>query len=282
MKALDIHCHMSTEPFNAALRTFNQAIEKYYRVKTKILTEDEMAEELREVDVKALIIAWDAETSTGLPRISHEYVAGLISRYPDVMIGGWACVDPWKGEWAINEAERAVKEFGMIGLKFQGVAQAFFPNDTRFYPLYEKAVELKVPIQFHTGTTGLGAGMPGGMGRKLKYTQPIHLDDVAADFPELTIIACHPSWPWQSEMIAILLHKANVYMETSGWSPKYFTPELKKEINGRLQDKVMFGSDYPVLPFKRLFDDWETEGYKADVLEKIFYKNAQRILNIKI
>jgi predicted TIM-barrel fold metal-dependent hydrolase len=118
------------------------------------------------------------------------------------------------------------------------------------------------------------------MGLKLKYTQPLHLDDVAADFPKLKVIACHPSWPWQSEMIAILLHKANVFMETSGWSPKYFTPELKKEISGRLQDKVMFGSDYPVLSYERLFRDWDTEGYPASVLDKIFLSNARRILRL--
>ena len=137
-----------------------------------------------------------------------------------------------------------------------------------------------MPVQFHTGTTGLGAGTPGGMGLKLKYARPIHLDDVAADFPDLTIIACHPSWPWQSEMIAVLLHKSNVYMETSGWSPRYFTPELKKEISGRLQDKVMFGSDYPVLTHERLFRDWDSEKYSAGVLDKVFLSNARRILRI--
>jgi uncharacterized protein len=118
---------------------------------------------------------------------------------------------------------------------------------------------------------------------KLKYTKPIpHLDDVAADFPNLTIIGAHCAWPWQDEMTAVLLHKGNVYQELSGWSPKYFPPTLKKEINGRLQDKFMFGSDYPIISHKRLFQDWDSENYKPEVLEKVFYKNAIRILNLKM
>ena len=166
-----------------------------------------------------------------------------------------------------------------MGIKFQATAQAFFPDDHRFYPLYDLCQSLGKAVQFHSGTTGFGAGTPGGMGLKLKYCRPIpHLDDVAADFPGLTIIACHPSWPWQDEMIAVCLHKANVSMEMSGWSPKYFSDALKREIRGRLQDRVMFGSDYPVLSYERLFRDWESEGYPDAVLEKVYLRNAERIL----
>src|SRR3990172_974770 len=182
---------------------------------------------------------------------------------------------------AIQELERAVKVLKLNGAKFQPSVQGFFPNDRRFYPLYEKCVELKIPVQFHTGTTGIGAGMPGGMGIHLKYTQPVYLDDVAADFPDLTIIACHPSWPWQEEMIAVLLHKGNVFNELSGWSPKYFPESLKRKIRGRLQDKVMFGSDYPLLSHQRLFADYEAEKYPPAILDKIYHQNAERILGIE-
>ncbi|MBI5576165.1 MAG: amidohydrolase [Deltaproteobacteria bacterium] len=280
MKAIDIHAHPSTQPWYDSMRPYFEALEAYYKTPFRVRKDEEMADEFRRADVGAMVIAWDAETSTKLPVTTNDYTASLRDRFPDAIVGAWASVDPWKGEDAVRELTRAVRDLNMVGVKFQGVAQAFFPNDRRFYPLYEKCVELSVPVQFHTGTTGLGAGTPGGMGLKLKYTQPIHLDDVAADFPGLTVIACHPSWPWQSEMIAILLHKANVYMETSGWSPKYFTPELKKEISGRLQDKIMFGSDYPVLTHERLFRDWDAEKYPSSVIEKIFLSNARRILRL--
>ena len=281
-RAIDVHAHLSTKPWNVTFEKLNAAMEEYYGFKTRELTEKEMAEEFIEAGVRGILIGMDAESNMGTSRVPNDYVAKLAKDYPDAFIGAFACIDPWKGEMAVQEVEHCIKDLGMIGVKFQGIAQAFFPSDRRFYPIYEKCLEYKVPVQFHTGTTGLGAGMPGGMGSHLKYTQPIpYLDDLAADFPELTIIACHYSWPWQNEMIAVLLHKANVYNELSGWSPKYFTPEFKKEVNGRLQDKFMFGSDYPVLSHSRLISDWEKAGFKPEVLEKVFYKNAQRILNLK-
>jgi len=282
MKAIDVHCHVSTKTGMESIKTFNEAMERYYKVKTPIRTDEEMAQDFVNIGVKGMPVAWDAETNTGLPRTSNDYVAKLVKDHPEAFIGGWACVDPWKGEMAIQELERAIKVMKLNGVKFHPNVQGFFPNDKRFYPLYEKCLELKIPVQFHTGTTGIGAGMPGGMGIHLKYTQPIYLDDIAADFPDLTIIACHASWPWQEEMIAVLLHKGNVFNELSGWSPKYFSDSLKKEINGRLQDKMLFGSDYPSLQHERLFKDYEESGFKPEVLEKIYYKNAQRILNLSL
>lgn len=250
-------------------------------MKEKILSEEEIAREFIDLNVKALLVAWDSESSTGLPPVSNDYVAKVAKDFPEAFLGAWAIIDPWKGQKAILELERCIKEIGMIGLKFQPAAQNFFPNDRRIYPLYEKCLELNVPVSFHTGTTGLGAGLPGGGGYRLKYTRPIYLDDVAADFPGLTIIAIHPSWPWQDEMIAILLHKANVYNDLSGWAPKYFPESLKKEINGRLQDKFMFGSDYPEIPLKRWLEEFKAGRYKSEVVEKVLWKNAQRILRIE-
>jgi hypothetical protein len=285
MRAIDIHTHIT--PLFGYTRIMGekiaQALQQYYRVKEVIKTEEEMAQDFVSLDIKALLIGWDAESTAGTPKVDNAFTAAVAKRHPEAFLGAWAMIDPWKGELAVQEVERAVKELGMIGVKFQQVAQAFFPNDRRFYPIYEKCVELKVPVLFHTGTTGLGAGMPGGGGYRLIYTKPIpYIDDVAADFPELTIIGAHPSWPWQDEMIAVLLHKANVYADLSGWAPRYFPDALKREINGRLQDKFMFGSDYPEIPPKRWLDEFEAGGYKPEVVEKVLYKNAQRILGIGV
>jgi len=282
MKAIDVHSHTSIKEHASCLSKYQEAMEKHYKFKTVYKTPEEMAQDFINADVKGIIVSWDAETSTGLPRIENDSIADLVKKFPQAFIGGFGSVDPWKGEWAIKEAERCVKELGLIGLKFQQAVQAFFPNDTRFYPLWEKCVELGIPVEFHTGVTGVGAGLPGGMGVHLKYTHPMYIDDVAADFPNLTIICCHASWPWQEEMLAVLQHKANVFNELSGWSPKYFSDSLKREIAGRLQDKFMFGSDYPGFTHERLFRDWETLNLKPEVMEKIFYKNAQRILKLNI
>ena len=286
MRAIDVHSHMSTAEYSLERRYGSEvaeAMEKYYRTQRVVKTEQEMAQDFIDLDVKALIIAWDAEANTGYSKVSNDYVAKVVKEHPDAFLGGWAMIDPWKGKMAVRELERAVKELGLIGLKFQQVAQGFFPNDRRFYPIYEKCVELGVPVLFHTGTTGLGAGLPGGGGFHLKYTRPIpHIDDVAADFPELTIIGAHPSWPWQEEMIAVALHKANVYIDLSGWAPRYFPDSLKREINSRLQDKVMYGSDYPDISPRRWLDEFDAAGYKPEVMEKVLLKNAQRVFGLRI
>ena len=211
MKAIDVHAHLNTkEMMEVSLGKYNEAMRKYYKFELNTKTPEEMAQDFIRADVKGILMGWNAESASGLPRLSNDSLAEIVKKFPNAFIGGFAGVDPWAGEMAIQETERAVKKLGFLGLKFQPALQAFFANDRRFYPLWEKCAELKVPVQFHTGTTGIGAGLPGGMGIKLKYCQPMVLDDLAADFPELTIIACHPSWPWQEEMIAILVHKANV------------------------------------------------------------------------
>ena len=210
-KAIDVHCHLSTRPQYEAWGPYLEPMERYYKFRPEVRSEGEMVEELRRADVRACIIGWDAAAGSGGPPLTNDYVADLVRRFPETFPGGWAMIDPWRGREALREAERCLTSLGLMGIKFQATAQAFFPDDHRFYPLYDLCQSLGKAVQFHSGTTGFGAGTPGGMGLKLKYCRPIpHLDDVAADFPGLTIIACHPSWPWQDEMIAVCLHKANV------------------------------------------------------------------------
>ena len=283
MMAIDVHAHVTS--LFGYRRTMGDeladALQKYYRVKDVIMTEEEMVNDFKLLDIKALLIAWDAESNMGIQKIDNDFTANLVKKYPDTFINAWAMVDPWKGKLAVQEVERAIKELGMIGVKFQAVAQGFYPDDRKFYPIYEKCLELKAPVSFHVGTTGLGAGLPGGGGYRLSYTRPIpHIDNIAADFPGITIIMIHPAWPWHEEQIAVLLHKANVYADLSGYAPRYFPEPIKKEINGRLQDKFMFGSDYPEISLSRWIDEFEGGGYKPDVIEKVFYRNAQRILGL--
>jgi predicted TIM-barrel fold metal-dependent hydrolase len=168
----------------------------------------------------------------------------------------------------------------MLGFHFHPIMGHFAVNDLRFYPLFEAINELKVPVMIDVGTTGMGAGMPGGMGAKLRHAHPSAIDELAADFPNLTIIAAHPGWPWVEEMTAVALHKGNVYWELSGWAPKYFTPQLKIDIRSRLKDKVMFGSDYPSLPYERIFREWKELGYADDIYERLFHGNAERVLGL--
>jgi predicted TIM-barrel fold metal-dependent hydrolase len=279
-KAIDTHVHISTAEGRRKLSFYGDALEAYFKTKIDVLTEDEMAQIYKDLDIMGVLLPTDDETVSGIKPTPHEYVADMVKRFPDTFIG-FAGVDPWKGKAAIEELERAVKELGLKGAKFQQAMQAFFPNDRRFYPLWEKCVELNIPVLFHCGTTGIGAGTPGGLGIKLKYVDPLPIDDVAADFPELTIICAHPAWPWTDVSIAMAVHKANVYVDLSGWSPKYFPPQLVQEINSRLQDKALFGTDYPFIKPDRWLRDFERLEIKPEVRPKIMIENAKKILGLK-
>ncbi|MBW1682784.1 MAG: amidohydrolase [Deltaproteobacteria bacterium] len=280
MKAIDVHVHFSTAEGRRKWGHYGDALETYFRFKLEVMTEEEMGNYYREHDIMGVLLPVDDESVSGIKPIPHEYVADMVKMFPDTFIG-FAGVDPWKGKAAIEELERAVKDLGLRGAKFQQASQAFFPNDRRFYPLWEKCVELGIPVLFHCGTTGLGAGMPGGLGIKLKYVDPLPIDDVAADFPELKIICAHPAWPWTDVAIAMAVHKANVFVDLSGWSPKYFPPQLVREVNSRLQDKALFGTDYPFIKPDRWLRDFEKLDIKPEVRPKVLVENARKVLGLE-
>jgi predicted TIM-barrel fold metal-dependent hydrolase len=137
-----------------------------------------------------------------------------------------------------------------------------------------------LPALFHTGQTGIGAGMPGGGGIRLKYSNPIYLDDVAVDFPTMPIILAHPSFPWQEEALSVATHKPQVYIDLSGWSPKYFPPILIQYANTLLKDKILFGSDYPVIAPEKWMEEFAKLPIKPEVRPLIMKENAARLLKL--
>lgn len=279
MKAIDMHVHVMGPPGHLS-NAETEGMAGYFKAGVMALTPEAMYETYRVADLFGVIFSIDAETTSGIPYVGNDWVASVAKKYSDRFIG-FASVDPWKGALAVNEIERSIKELGLRGLKMMPITQAFFPNDARFYPLWKKCSELNIPVLFHTGQTGVGAGMPGGGGLKLKYAQPIPgIDDMAADFPDLTIIMAHPAVPWQEEQLSVALHKSNVYIDLSGWSPKYFRPILVQYATTLLQDKVMFGSDYPALSPERWLKDFETLEMKDAVRHKILLENARKVLKL--
>jgi predicted TIM-barrel fold metal-dependent hydrolase len=249
----------------------------HFKLDIKTRTIEEMAAEYE--GMRGVLLAWDAETGTGQPPVTNDWVADVCARYPDTFIP-FASVDPHKGDAAIVEARRAVNELGMRGFKFQQAAMAFAPSDRKFFPLWEELQALGKPTLFHVGTTGLGAATAGGGRMQLDHVRPIHIDVVAANFPNLTIICAHPAYPWQLEMNAIALHKANVNIDLSGWAPKYFPPELMQEVRGRLQDKTLFGTDYPFILPERWLREFEAYELPRGVRDKVLWGNAERLLGI--
>jgi predicted TIM-barrel fold metal-dependent hydrolase len=280
MRIIDLHCYPNTKEWIACQQPYVDALAKYWRRSWTAKTELEVVKDFEDAGVEAILVALDLETIAGTPPCSNDFVSAMQKRHPHRIIHSWAAVDPFKGEAAISEAKRAIRELGMMGLHFHPIMGHFCVNDQRFYPLFEAINELKAPVMVDVGTTGMGAGMPGGMGAKIRHAHPLALDDLAADFPNLTIIAAHPGWPWTDEMTAVALHKGNVFWELSGWAPKYFPAQLITDIRTRLKDKIMFGSDYPSIPYARLLREWTELKLPSDVMECIFHLNAERILGL--
>jgi len=261
---------------------FMPAAQRMFKGKFDARPDTQIADDFRRDDVLAIPIAWDAEHGAAGGIYTNEQVAALSRDYPDVFLPGWAMVDPWRGRKGLEEIEHAIKELGLIGVKYQPPVQGFSPNDKLFYPIWDLLQSLGAPALIHCGTTAIGAGEPGGLGFKLSHARPIpNLDDVAADFPRLTIVAAHPGWPWTEELIAVAIHKANVAIDISGWGPKYIPAPLRHDMERRLQDKVLFGSDYPGWSAGQCCDEWEMQGFRAGVIDKLFHQNATRILKLE-
>ncbi len=279
MQAIDMHVHVPRQPGLTEIE-IESHLRSYFRVKCAPEDPAAMAAHFKALDVLGVIFSVDTETSTGEPPDTNDYVAEIVRDYPGQFIG-FATVDPHKGKAAVMELERAVTELGLRGLKLHPIHQAFMPNDPRFYPLYRMCSDLGVPALFHTGFAAAGAGMPGGGGFKLKYAAPIPgIDDVAADFPDLTIIMAHPAWPWVEEQIAVALHKPNVYIDLSGWAPRFIPQSLIREANTRLRDKVLFGSDYPYLTPERWLREFAELEMRDEVRPKVLLDNARKALRL--
>ncbi len=278
MRRIDLHCYPGTAEWVASQGPFTAALAEYWKKPWEPRDENEVVADLQRYGIEALLVAFDIETVTGAPPCTNEYVAAMRDRHPETFIGAWGAVDPLKGEQAIADAETAVKDHRVTGFHFHPIMGRFSVDDTAYYPLFEAINGQGVPVMIDVGTTGMGAGMPGGMGTVLRHAHPAAVDRLAADFPDLTIIAAHPGWPWIDEMTAVALHKGNVYWEMSGWAPKHFPPQLRTDIRARLRDKIMFGTDHPSLPFDRLLREWDELGFSEEVMHQVFHENAERIL----
>jgi len=278
--AIDVHVHTERtrdghDPMPSELRA---AAARYFGSDEPLPTVDDVAAYYRERKMAAVVFTVDWESRSGIPPIPNEEIADAAREHGDVLIP-FASVDPARPD-AVERIRRLVAEHDVKGFKFHPNLQEFFPNDERVYPLYEAIAAARVPALFHTGHSGIGTGAPGGGGLKLKYSNPMCLDDVAADFPELKIVLAHPSFPWQDEAISICLHKSNVWIDLSGWSPKYFAPNLIQYANTGLRHKVLFGSDFPLITPDRWLADFAEAPFKDEVRPLVLKENAAALLGL--
>jgi predicted TIM-barrel fold metal-dependent hydrolase len=253
---------------------------KYFKTAAAAFTVDDLAAYYRERNMAAVTFTIDNKDAPEDPsRATPEEIAERARDYADVLIP-FGSVDPARGAEGVARASRQIEEFGVRGFKFHPSSQGFYPNDRAAYPLYEVIEAAGLPALFHTGQTGAGAGTRGGGGIRLAYSNPMYLDDVAVDFPDMPIILAHPSFPWQEEALSVATHKPQVYIDLSGWSPKYFPPILVQYANTLLKDKVLFGTDFPVLTPERWMADLEKTAIRDEVKPGIFKDNAVRLLGL--
>jgi predicted TIM-barrel fold metal-dependent hydrolase len=277
LAAFDVHVHLESTDDHTATDT---AVNKYFGDRGAAREANALAEYYRSRKIAFVIFAVD-ERLTGRPRVSNDEVVRFAERNSDVAIP-FASIDPNRGAEGVQEAKRLVSARKVRGLKLHPPVQKFIPNDSLAYPLYEVFAEVQLPVIFHTGHSGIGTGMPGGGGVHLKYGHPMPIDDVAVDFPSMPIIMAHPSFPWQDEAISICLHKPNVYIDLSGWSPKYFSPTLIQYANTLLKNKVLFGSDYPLITPDRWLADFEKIAIRDEVRPLILKENALKLFGLKV
>jgi predicted TIM-barrel fold metal-dependent hydrolase len=251
MRIIDLHCYPNTQEWIDCQGPYVDALATYWKREWRARSEQQVVAEFAEHHIEACLVALDLRTTINTPPCSNDYVAGMRDRNRHCVLNAWGAVEPGLGQAAIDEARHAVNDLGFIGFHFHPIMQHFAVNDTRYYPLFEEINALGAAGDDRRGHHRHGRRHAGRHGARIRHAHPSHIDDLAADFPNLKIIMAHPGWPWVDETTAVALHKGNVYWEMSGWAPKHFPGNLKVDIRGRLQDKIMFGSDYPSLPYTR-------------------------------
>jgi predicted TIM-barrel fold metal-dependent hydrolase len=274
LTAIDVHVHLEAEEQSST----DEAARGYFGDSGAPRDGKGLAEYYRSRRMAFVVFTVD-ERLSGRRHLTNDDVLAFAAEHADVAMP-FVSVDPTRGPEAVREARRLVATGQVRGLKLHPPLQQFFANDRVAYPLYEVFAEARLPVLFHTGHSGIGTGQPGGGGIRLKYGNPMPIDDVAVDFPDLPIVMAHPSFPWQDEAISICLHKPSVYIDLSGWSPKYFSPTLVQYANSLLKRKVLFGSDYPWITPDRWLADFEKIGIKDEVRGLILKENAVRLFGL--
>ncbi|MGV8074251.1 MAG: amidohydrolase family protein [Syntrophobacteraceae bacterium] len=282
IRAIDMHVHAavsSHDPEDPVMGKYFDAASSYFKTERKNPTIQETIAYYREQQIAFVMFSVDMEAGMGAKRITNEEVVEFARENADIMIP-FASIDPHKGKLGAIEARRMIEEFGVKGFKFHPALQDFHPSDPMAWPIYEVIAEYGLPAVYHTGHSGMGTGMKGGGGIRLKYGRPMLVDDVAVDFPDMKIILAHPSWPWTDESLSMALHKENVYIDLSGWSPKYFPKQIIQYANTQLRNKVLFGSDFPFFRPDVWLESAKEAGFREDLMPLLLKDNAAKLLGL--
>jgi predicted TIM-barrel fold metal-dependent hydrolase len=277
MRAIDVHVHPSTRGLDAhACSYFRRNLNEIPR------TEETFSDLYIKHDVKALLIGWHPSTVKEGSRNSNDHVIELATKYPDAFAGILASLDINAEDITkvAHYAQELARNPKVVGFKFHPPDQGFYPSDRKFYAIWEVLQAGAKPVMFHVGFTVLGANTDGGSGIALDYGRPIHLDTLARDFPRMKIIAAHPGWPWEQELIGVVTHKKNLHVDTSGYLAEQLPEIFLKAIGSRLQDKALFGTDFPYVDLEKALVSFDKVNFKDAVKEKILFANAETLFGL--
>lgn len=247
LKAIDIHVHAEVsyhDPEDPIFGEFADAATAYFKAPRRRPTIPETIAYYRERQIGFVMFTVDMEADTGIKRIRNEEIAQAATDNSDIMIA-FASIDPHKGKLGALEARRLIEDHGVRGLKFHPPLQNFGP---------------------------------GGGGIRLKHGQPILVDDVAVDFPGMKIILAHPGRPWTDQSLSMALHEPVIFIDLSGWSPRYFPEQIVCYANGQLGHKSLFGSDFPLIPPHKWIAACDEAGFKPQVRDLILKDNVLKLL----
>ncbi len=236
---------------------------------------------LAQMDAAGIRRAFLVAAKTGRPGLPGSYhmplevVSDAVAQYPQ-RFSGLVGIDPYQGMDGVRALEDAVTNKGFIGAHMYPHWFELEPNKAKWYPFYSKCIELDIPVQMQVGQSLIYAKQQ----RCRSVGRPIYLDDIACDLPELKLIGSHVGIPWADEMIAMSWKHENVFICTDAHSPRYWPPSLVNYINSYGQDKVIFGTDYPVLQFKRTLDEIDAYELKSGVRRKFLRDNAARLYGL--
>jgi predicted TIM-barrel fold metal-dependent hydrolase len=237
-------------------------------------------EKMDRAGVERSFLVASKEGPLGHPANFHtpvEMIAEAVQRFPD-RFSGLAGIDPTEGMRGVRDLEFAIRELGFIGAHLYPHWFEMAPDHRKYYPFYAKCVELDIPIQMQ-------------IGHCLRYTaqrplpsvgRPILLDTIACDFPELKLIGIHIGWPWTEEMISVAWKHPNVYIGCDAYGPRYWKPEFVHFINSWGQDKVLFGTDFPVIDPERSLREIAELGLRPQALDKLLRENALRVYGLDV
>ena len=271
-----MHVHVPTvEWLCGCMGPYVGSVERYFGRRPEPITVDELIATYERLDLGGVLLGWDAERATGRPALDNEWLAEICVRSGGRFVG-FGSVDPLRPD-ALDRVAR-FPELGLRGVKLHPTLQAFDPSDDALLGFFDGVAELGLIVLTHAGTSGVGAGEPGGQGLRIDLARPLLFDAIAARHPRTPIVLAHVGWPWHLEALAMALHKSNVFLDISGWKYRYLPDDVRREMARRLSRQFCFGTDFPMFDPAEMLVEFDGLELPEETARRVLHDNAAELL----